>query len=261
MEIIIRPDAESAAKLVAAIVAKTVRENPQAVLGLATGQTMIPVYADLAARHAAEGLSFAEVTTFNLDEFVGCNRGTAYSFAHFMEEHLIRHIDADPERCFIPDGCAEDLRAECEAYEEAIRDSGGIDLQLLGLGLEGHIGFNEPLSAFGSRTRVKSLFPKTSEASRGFFPAGMAVPGRGITVGIETIMEARRIVMLVTGARKAEMLARAVEGPLAAIVPASALQLHPSCQIVADEAAARELKHTEYYRHVFETEPEWEEFR
>jgi glucosamine-6-phosphate deaminase len=208
------------------------------------------------------GLSFARCLTFNLDEYIGLAPGDPNSYHHYMREQFFARVDLRPENTHLPDGMATDLAAECASYEAAIREAGGIDLQLLGLGADGHIGFNEPLSALLSRTREKALTPATLAQNAGAFGGDPTrVPRRAITMGVGTIMDARRCLLLATGAAKAEILARAVEGPITAMVTASALQLHPRCQVVVDEAAASRLQGVEYYRWIFANEPEWAEFR
>jgi glucosamine-6-phosphate deaminase len=206
-------------------------------------------------------LDFSLCRTFNLDEYVGLAPGDPHSYRHSMNEHLFRHVNVDLRNTHLPDGQAPDLDAECRSYEAAIAKFGGIDLQLLGIGQAGHIGFNEPLSAFRSRTRVKALAPLTLQQNAGFFAGAERVPRRAITMGVGTILETRRCVLLATGAEKAEIIAKAVEGPITAMISATALQLHARCTVVVDEAAATRLQGSEYYRRIFATEPEWEEFR
>lgn len=262
MEVIIAPDRWKAAHLVARVVAKALRAKPALVLGLATGRTMERVYAALAECHARDGLDFSRCTTFNLDEYIGIPASDPGSYRHYMDQHLFGKVNIDPGRVHLPDGMASDLGAECARYEALIAACGGIDLQLLGLGVAGHIGFNEPLSALRSRTREKALTPATLAQNAPMFGGDAArVPRRAITMGVGTILDSRRCLMLVTGDTKASILAKAVEGPITSMVTASALQLHPHCQVVADEEAASELKGTEYYRWIFENEPEWAEFR
>ena len=231
------------------------------VLGLATGRTMDMVYERLAAAFRSREIDFTEVRTFNLDEYIGLSPEDPSSYHHYMHERLFKHVNIRPENCHLPDGAAADIAAECAAYERKIAACGGIDLQLLGLGRAGHIGFNEPLSALLSRTRAKALNPVTIEQNRALFADAARMPKRAITVGIGTILESKRCIMLVTGAEKAEILARAVEGPISSMVSATALQLHPRCTVIVDEAAAAKLTEKEYYRWIFDTEPEWEEYR
>ena len=261
MEVIIRPTEAAAAELVARIIAKELRANPHLVLGLATGRTMESVYRVLVRLHRKEGLDFSLCSTFNLDEYVGLAPTDPGSYRHYMNEHLFRHVNIDPRNTHLPNGQAADLDVECRSYEAAIARFGGIDLQLLGIGRAGHIGFNEPLSALRSRTRVKSLSPLTLNQNAASFGGEGHVPRRAITMGVGTILECRRGLLLATGAEKAEIIAKAVEGPITSMISATALQLHARCTVVVDEPAASHLAGSEYYRRIFATEPEWEEFR
>ena len=261
MEVIIRPNPDAAARLAAGLIAKDLRANPHLVLGLATGRTMESVYHLLAGMHREERLDFSLCRTFNLDEYVGLPPDDPRSYRHYMDEHLFRHVNVDPRNTHLPNGMAKDLDKECEKYEHAIQRFGGIDLQMLGIGRAGHIGFNEPLSAFKSRTRVKALAPLTLEQNAEFFGGANKVPRRAITMGVGTILDSRRALLLATGTDKAEIIAKAVEGPITSMISATALQLHARCTVVVDEAAASRLAGSEYYRRIFATEPEWEEFR
>jgi glucosamine-6-phosphate deaminase len=261
VEVIIKADAESAALLVARIMAKEIRLNPHLVMGLATGRTMEMVYALLGGMHVDEGLDFSLCRTFNLDEYVGLPPEHAGSYRYYMNRHLFSRVNVDPRNTHLPNGMARDLEAECDRYEEDIRRFGGIDLQLLGLGQAGHIGFNEPLSALRSRTRVKALTPTTIQQNAPSFGGPGKVPRRAITIGVGTILECRRCILLATGADKAEIIAKAVEGPITSMISATALQLHARCTVVVDGAAASLLKGADYYRWVFANEPEWQEFR
>jgi glucosamine-6-phosphate deaminase len=261
MEVIIQPNQESAARLVARIIARELRANPYLVLGLATGATMERVYRQLVRMHQEESLDFSLCRTFNLDEYVGLFPSDPNSYRHYMNQHLFRHVNVDSRNTHLPNGMAGDLDEECRRYEAAIQRFGGIDLQLLGIGKAGHIGFNEPLSALRSRTRVKALTPTTIRQNAQFFGAEENMPRRAITMGVGTIIEARRCLLLATGPSKAMIVAQAVEGPITSMVTASALQLHPRCTIVVDEDAATQLKEKEYYRWIFENEPEWQEYR
>lgn len=257
MEILIQPDARTAARLTAHIVARALGARPTLVLGLATGRTMIPVYAEWVRLHREKGLDFSQCTTFNLDEFIGLHPDHPGSFHAYMREHLFSKVNLDPRRIHLPDGMAPDLEAECAAYERAIREAGGIDIQLLGIGRDGHIGFNEPLSALLSRTRQKALTLQTLQDNVDPFGRLDAMPRRAITMGVGTILEARRCLVLVTGEDKAEILARAVEGPITAMVTASALQWHPRCTVVVDQEAATRLQGRSYYEWLYRHEPEW----
>lgn len=261
MEVIIQPDKESAALLVARIIARELRANQHLVLGLATGKTMECVYRHLVNMHRQDGLDFSLCSTFNLDEYVGLRPSDPNSYRHYMNHHLFNHVNVDMRNTHLPNGMAHDLDEECRKYEAAIARFGGIDLQLLGIGKAGHIGFNEPLSALRSRTRVKALTPTTIQQNAPIFGGADKMPRRAITMGVGTIIEARRCILLATGDSKANILAEAVEGPITSMVTASALQLHSRCTAVVDEEAAGKLAEKDYYRWIFENEPEWEDFR
>jgi glucosamine-6-phosphate deaminase len=241
----------------AELVARLLRAKPDAVLGLPTGATPRALYAELVRRHRDEGLSFARATTFNLDEYVGVAPDHPGSFRHYMEEALFQHVDLPAARAHVPDGLSADVPAACAAYEAAIAAAGGLDLVLLGLGEDGHIAFNEPTSSFASRTRIKTLSAASRAANQAAFGAD-PIPGHVITMGIATILSARRCVLLATGARKAAAFAALVEGPLAAILPASALQLHANAAVLCDEAAASGLRFADYYRQVQAAKPGWQ---
>lgn len=261
VEVIIQPNKEAASALVARMVANDLRANPHLVLGLATGATMELVYQRLARMHKEDKLDFSLCTTFNLDEYVGVARSDPHSYRHYMERHLFQHVNVDPRNTHLPNGTAADLDAECRNYEALIQRFGGIDLQLLGIGKAGHIGFNEPLSALRSRTRVKALTPTTIKQNASSFGSEDKVPRRAITMGVGTILDCRRCVLLATGETKAEILAKAVEGPITSMISATTLQLHPRCTVVVDEPAASLLTEKDYYRWIFQNEPEWEGYR
>ena len=261
MEVIIRPTEDDAARLAARLIERQLRLKPTSVLGLATGRTMEHIYAELVALHCDAGLDFSLCRTFNLDEYVGLPPDDPHSYRYYMNEQLFDHVNIDPRNTHLPNGVAEDLGAESAGYEELIRESGGIDLQLLGIGESGHIGFNEPLSALQSRTREKALTRTTVAQNAPLFGGADKMPKRGITMGVGTILECRACLLVATGAAKAAVMARAVEGPITSMISASALQLHPKCRIIVDEAAASELRGQEYYRWIFENEPEWQEFK
>lgn len=261
MEVVIFPSATEAALAAARVVVRLVRAKPHAVLGLATGETQKRVYAELVLAHREDGLDFAGVTTFNVDEFVGIDETHPASYRRYMREHLFRHVNLQPDHVHVPDGRAADVEAACAEYEEAIRDAGGIDLQLLGVGADGHIGFNEPTSSLGSRTRIKTLTAATLSALRAQLPAGPEPPREVTTMGVGTLLEARRCVVLALGERKAAAVARMVEGPLTALVPASGLQLHPWTTVLVDEEAAARLSLADYYRDVHRNKPVWQRER
>ncbi len=260
MEVIIQSTEASAALLAARIIARELRENPSLVLGLATGRTMESVYSILVSMHEKEDLDFSLCRTFNLDEYVGIPPEDRNSYRSYMNRHLFDKVNIDLRNTHLPDGGAKDLDAECARYEEAIKYAGGIDLQLLGIGADGHIGFNEPLSALLSRTRVKALSPATISQNGPLFGSPDKMPRRAITMGVGTILDSKRCILLATGSAKAAVIAKAVEGPVTSMISATALQLHRRCTIVLDEAAAGRLEGADYYRWIFEHEPEWEEY-
>ena len=262
MEVIIQPNAEQAARLVSLLMAKQVRETPGTVLGLATGRTMERVYAQLARMHREDGLDFTRCRTFNLDEYIGIPAASENSYRHYMNHHLFNVVNIPLANTYLPDGMAADVKSACREYERCIRACGGIDLQLLGIGVSGHIGFNEPLSALRSRTRDKALTPATLRQNAPMFGGDIErMPHRAITMGVGTILEARKLIVLVTGAEKAAIVAQAVEGPITSMVSASAIQLHEDCCVVVDEEAAAGLKGQEYYRWIYANEPEWAPYR
>jgi len=261
MQVIVQPTSKDAVELVSYIIAERLRKKPHLVLGLATGRTMVPLYQRLVEMHKQENLDFSLAVTFNLDEYIGISSEHPGSYHYFMYNTFFRHINIDLRNTHIPNGMAKDIAKECKEYEEKIKDFGGIDLQLLSIGESGHIGFNEPLSSMFSRTREKALSPITIEQNKHLFPNPEEMPKRAITMGVGTILEANECIALVTGKHKSKILAESVEGPFTAMISATALQLHPNCIFVADEEAATDLKQKEYYRWIFENEPEWELFR
>jgi glucosamine-6-phosphate deaminase len=258
MEIIIQPDSQTASHVAARIVARVVREKTHAVLGLATGNTPLQVYKELIRMHRGEGLSFAHTTTFNLDEYIGLSPDHPSSYHVFMNRHLFDHIDVPRERIHIPDGLAADIPAFCRGYEEDIRSSGGIDVQVLGIGTDGHIGFNEPSSSLASRTRIKTLTDQTRKDNAVSFGGEDNVPCHSITMGVGTIMDSRMCLLLAFGKKKARAVAAACEGPITAMVPASVLQMHPRAVIILDRDAASALKKTDYYEWIYAHKPDWQ---
>lgn len=251
MEVIILPTPQDVIDLGAQIVEEQVRRHPFSVLGLATGGTMEGVYQVLARRQ----LDFSHVTTFNLDEYVGLEADDPGSYASYMRHHLFDHVNLKPASCHLLDGTTKDIPQHCAAYEKAIVDAGGIDLQLLGIGTDGHIAFNEPGSSLASRTRLKTLTPDTIASNAPHFPQGESVPMHVLTMGIATIMEARRCLLLAYGKGKAPAIACAVEGAISASCPGSILQMHPCCTMVVDEEAAAKLARAEYYKFVYANKP------
>ena len=256
MEIIIQPTQQAATEVAARIIARLLRDKPNAVLGLATGSTPLSLYQTLIAMN----LDWSHVTTFNLDEYIGLPRDHAQSYHSFMWKNLFKHINIAKENVHIPDGNAQDIPRFCREYEEQISAAGGIDLQVLGIGTDGHIGFNEPSSSLASRTRIKTLTQQTCKDNARFFGSEESVPHHVITMGIGTIMEARQNLLLAFGQNKACAIAQAVEGPITSLNPASILQMHPVVKVILDEPAAGGLKRSEYYRWVYESKPSWQSF-
>lgn len=218
-----------------------VRNQPTTVLGLATGSTPLGTYQKLVQDYHENKTSYKHVTTFNLDEYVGLDGNDRNSYRHYMKENLFDHININDHHTFLPNGLAIDLQGECQRYEKKIVASGGIDLQILGLGVNGHIGFNEPGTPFASRTHVVSLAESTRQANSRYFKTLEDVPTKAITMGIETIMSAREVLLLVSGKKKAKVLREVIEGTVNEDVPATALKNHPNITIIADEASVQSL--------------------
>ncbi|GAV42669.1 glucosamine-6-phosphate deaminase [Streptomyces acidiscabies] len=259
MEVVIVPDAAAGGELVAEAIARLVGRKPDALLGVATGSTPLPVYQALAARVRAGGADVSAVRIAQLDEYVGLPAEHPESYRSVLRREVLTPLGIPMSAFLGPDGAADDIQAACATYDRALAEAGGVDLQLLGIGTDGHIGFNEPCSSLSSRTRIKTLTQQTRVDNARFFDDDIAqVPHHVITQGIGTILEARHLVLLATGEGKADAVAATVEGPVAAICPASALQLHPHATIVADEAAASKLKLADYFRHTFDNKPEWQ---
>lgn len=256
MEIVILDDSEKVAERAADILEDYVRRG--ATLGLATGSTPLHTYQALIRRHREEGLSFADCHTFLLDEYIGLSAQHEQSYRETIRREFTRHIDIPDTKVHGPDGSAEDLQAAAEMYEQQMAAAGGIDIQTLGVGRNGHIGFNEPGSSLVSRTRVKTLHPHTVQDNARFFGSPQDVPIHALTQGLGTITEAGHLMLLATGETKAEAVAAMVEGPLAAVCPASVLQCHPRATIICDEAAAAHLKYRDYYRAALATKPSWQ---
>ena len=253
MLVILKRDDEEISRQAAQLIASAVRKKPALTLGLATGSTMVSVYKHLVALHKQGSLDFSRVVTFNLDEYLGLSAAHSQSFHYFMQENLFAHVNVDPRNIHIPDGTIRgNYDQYCVSYEESIRKAGGIDLQLLGIGRNGHIGFNEPTSSIGSRTRLKVLSQETLVDNSKFFAPGEESPRCAITMGIGTILEVRKILLLATGASKSEAIAKSIEGPITSAVSASALQLHPDVTFMVDDAAASQLTQRDYYRRVLE---------
>jgi glucosamine-6-phosphate deaminase len=250
MRVIVEKDKDGVSRRAAQFVANLVRRRPTCVLGLATGSTPLGLYAELIRMHREEGLDFSRVVTFNLDEYVGLSGSHPQSYRHFMQQSLFDHINIDPRDTHVPDGRALDFENYCEQYERMIAEEGGIDLQVLGIGSDGHIAFNEPGSSLGSRTRLKTLTEETVRDNARFFGSENEVPRLAITMGVGTILESRQCLLLAAGDSKARAIRDTIEGPITAQVTASALQLHRDVIAVLDEEAARLLERRDYYREV-----------
>ncbi|MCB9849480.1 MAG: glucosamine-6-phosphate deaminase [Phycisphaerales bacterium] len=252
MEIIITKSYEEMSQLAAQMISRQLLKKPSSVLGLATGSTPVGTYKQLVRLHKEEGLDFSKVTTFNLDEYLDLAPSHDQSYRYFMDQNLFNHINVDARRVHVPYGHAENVEQFCEWYEAEMRRAGGIDLQILGIGGDGHIAFNEPGSSLGSRTRLKTLTKQTIEDNARFFKHEDEVPRFAITMGVGTIMEAKEIILLANGAKKADIIAEAIEGPITAQVSASVLQMHPHVTVLLDAEAGSKLKRADYYRWVFE---------
>jgi glucosamine-6-phosphate deaminase len=259
MEVVIVPDAEAVGQVAAGPVAELVARRPEAVLGLATGSSPTGLYRELARRVGAGELSLARCRGFMLDEYVGLPAGHPERYRSVIEADLVRPTDLPSKQVHGPDGFATDLLAACAAYEQAIREVGGIDLQVLGVGSDGHIAFNEPGSSLSSRTRIKTLTDQTRRDNARFFGGDVeAVPRHCLTQGIGTILEARHVVLLASGRAKADAVHHVVEGAVTAMWPGSALQLHPHVTVVVDEDAAARLQLAAYYRETYRNKPAWQ---
>ena len=241
MKIYKAKDYKDMSRKAANIISAQVIMKPNCVLGLATGSTPIGTYAQLVEWYNKGDLDFSEVTTVNLDEYKGLPRTNDQSYYYFMHQHLFDRVNIDPERTNVPNGMEPDAEKECGRYEELIRSLGGVDLQLLGLGHNGHIGFNEPGEAFEKETHCVDLTESTIEANKRFFASADDVPKQAYTMGIKTIMQAKKILIVVNGENKADIVERAFFGPVTPEVPASILQLHNDVTLVGDEAALTKI--------------------
>ena len=241
MKIYKAKDYKDMSRKAANIISAQVIMKPNCVLGLATGSTPIGTYDQLVEWYNKGDLDFSEVTTVNLDEYKGLPRTNDQSYYYFMHQHLLDRVNIDPERTNVPNGMEPDAEKECGRYEELIRSLGGVDLQLLGLGHNGHIGFNEPGEAFEKETHCVDLTESTIEANKRFFASADDVPKQAYTMGIKTIMQAKKILIVVNGENKAGIVERAFFGPVTPEVPASILQLHNDVTLVGDEAALAKI--------------------
>ena len=257
MEVVIATPDELA-RLAADAVEGLLRGRPEAVLGLATGSSPLAVYDELARRHK-DGLSFARARAFMLDEYVGLSADHPERYRNVIEKEIASRVDFAPGAVQGPDGLAEDLPAACAAYEASIAEAGGVDLQILGIGTDGHIAFNEPGSSLASRTRIKTLTKQTREDNARFFGGSVDdVPRHCLTQGLATIMSARHLVLLASGRAKAEAVHQLVEGPISAMWPATIMQLHLHATVLVDPAAASRLQLADYYRQTYADKPDWQ---
>jgi glucosamine-6-phosphate deaminase len=260
VQVVIAPTAQEVGRIAAAKIAKVVRERPDAVLGVATGSSPLAIYRELAGMTAGGSLDFSAVRAFALDEYVGLPVDHPESYHSVIRREVVEPLGMKPSLVHVPDGMAADILRACEDYERAIREAGGVDIQILGIGSNGHIGFNEPTSSFASRTRIKTLAPKTRADNARFFDTPEQVPTHCLTQGLATILDAGSLVLVAQGEAKADAVARMVEGPLTSMCPGSALQLHPDATVVVDEAAASRLELADYYRHTFDNLPAWQRY-
>ena len=247
MEVDISKTYEELSKKAAESIANILNTKPNAVLGMATGSSPLGLYQELVRMHKEDGLDFSQVTTFNLDEYVGLPVTHDQSYHYFMHENFFKHVNIPIGSIHIPSGTTKNYKAFCEWYENRIMECGGIDVQILGVGSDGHIAFNEPTSSLSSRTRLKTLAQPTIEDNARFFDKIEDVPIYAITMGVGTILEARSLVLVANGENKADAIAKTIEGPVTSMITASALQLHEDARIFIDEAAASRLQMREYY--------------
>ncbi len=258
MEVIIFPTEEKVSEFAANYVASHINNNPKTVLGLPTGSSPLGMFRNLIKKYENGVLDFSEVTTFNLDEYVGLIVNHPQSYNSFMYKNFFNYVNIKPHNINIPDGLASDVNSFCKLYEERIKNVGGIDLMILGIGRTGHIGFNEPSSSLSSRTRLKTLTKTTREDNARFFNSIDEVPRHVITMGIGTILDSKECMLIATGVAKAEAIATMVEGNISAMVPATALQYHKTIKVVLDEDAASKLLNKDYYKYVYNEKPAWQ---
>jgi glucosamine-6-phosphate deaminase len=259
MEIVILEDAEGIGRLAADEICALLDRRPDAVLGLATGSSPLATYDELAARHDAGAVSFARAAAFTLDEYVGLAADHPQRYRNVIERELTSRVDLPPGAVHGPDGLADDIPAACAAYERAIAEAGGVDLQILGIGTDGHIAFNEPGSSLASRTRIKTLTRQTRLDNARFFDGDLgSVPTHCLTQGLATIMAARHVVLVATGQGKAQAVHELAEGAVSALWPATVLQHHPHVSVLVDEAAASRLQLAGYYRETYRAKPPWQ---
>ncbi|TFG00788.1 MAG: glucosamine-6-phosphate deaminase [Promethearchaeota archaeon] len=261
MEILIRKNYDEMSKTAANLIVDQIKRNPKSVLGLATGSTPIGTYEELIRLHKSGNLDFSQIKSFNLDEYLGISidldkpYNEDQSYARFMWEELFKHINIKEKNYHVPNGLTDNPHQFCRNYEKQIKDAGGIDLQVLGIGGDGHVAFNEPGTSFSSRTHITALTQQTLDDNYELFYKKSGIPRDemphfAITMGIGTILDSRHTLLLASGERKAEVIAKAIEGPLTAQITSSSLQLHPKVTVVLDEEAASSLKRADHYKHV-----------
>jgi glucosamine-6-phosphate deaminase len=255
MEVIVQKDYDAMSRVAADIVVSVLNRKPNAVLGMATGSTPLGLYEELVRRFVAGKVDFSAVTTFNLDEYVGLSPDHEQSYHYFMYQNFFKHVNIPDQNIHIPSGTTSNYTAFCRWYEDRINACGGIDIQILGIGSDGHIAFNEPGSSMRSRTRLKTLAKQTIDDNARFFQKREDVPVYAITMGVGTILDARTLLLVASGASKANAVAQAVEGPITSMITASALQLHADARVVIDEEAAGELKMRDYYDFIYRAKP------
>lgn len=260
MQVVIVNAPADVGRVAAAKIATVIRRRPDAVIGLATGSSPLALYAELARQVHHEGLDCSAVRAFALDEYVGLPAGHPESYRSVIRREVVEPLGLNPTQVHVPDGTATDVAAACAAYEQQLSETGPVDIQILGIGANGHIGFNEPTSSFASRTRIKTLAPKTRTDNARFFASADEVPTHCLTQGLATILDARRLVLVAQGEQKADAVADMVEGPLASMCPGSALQLHADATVIIDQGAAGKLTLTDYYRYTYDHLPEWQRF-
>ena len=257
-EVIVVEDQDAAGELAARSIVQLIRSTPDAVLGLATGSTPLALYRALASEVATDGVDVSRVRGFALDEYVGLPAGHPESYRAVITREVVEPLGLDPQRIHVPNGSLDGIEHAGADYENAIVAAGGVDVQILGIGTDGHLGFNEPGSSFASLTRVKTLTEQTRRDNARFFPSADDVPVHCVTQGLGTILRARHLILLAFGAGKADAVAAAVEGPVSASNPGSAIQLHPHATVLVDEAAASRLSNLAYYRYAWANKPSWQ---
>jgi len=260
MEIIICNSLDESSKVAAKVVGKIVKSLKKPVLGLATGETPLRMYKKLIKMQKSGEISFKNCSTFNLDEYSGLSKENKSSYYYYMMNNFFEHIDIELSRTYIPDGNSKKLTDSCRYYEQQIKDSGGIDLQVLGIGSNGHIGFNEPTGSFASRTWVKILSEQTIQDNSKYFEKVEDVPRHVVTMGIATIMESKHCLLLANGSKKRDAIKKMIEGPISASCPASILQMHPRVTVVMDEEAAFLLTLKDHYKWVEKNKLDWQKY-